>query len=147
MIRSLEVLASSDTAQGCTCWLGFCRNLFPVGTFTVFNQRMFPRSDISSTSVTFRMPCGSPLGMLILAMFKIVYNTIFIAIFTMIVTMGALHPPAEASGLSAPWTNNHNHKTKNAYELPMGPHTPSQITYKILLQLQAKKKCKNHRNN
>lgn len=106
MIRSQVGSCFIDVAQG--------------GTSTVLHQLMFPRSQHISTSVT----SGSPkihisrilngsivtytscpavvrLGMLMLALLKVVYNRLFIPIFAMIATMSAFHPPAKASGLSA----------------------------------------------
>jgi len=79
MIRSLEVLASSELPK-VGQWLGFRRNYSQLGAFTDLNQLMLPRSQCSSTSVTFRMPCGSPLGMMILATLEIVSNRSVLAL-------------------------------------------------------------------
>ena len=102
MIRSQVGSCFIDVAQGCICWLVFCRNLFPVGTFTVLNQRMFPRSQYISTSITFRMPCGSPFRNLDISHFKNGWQHLKHSYFRHNHARCALHPLAKASGLSAP---------------------------------------------
>lgn len=61
MIRSQVGSCFIGIAQGRT-WLGFRRNYSQLGAFTGSNQLMLPRSQYSSTSVTFGLPDRSPLG-------------------------------------------------------------------------------------